>query len=100
MTTLRRMMHIGDPAKQAKVKQVIHGIRIGCWALLVGLILWALSGCAHSGTPAQQEAARVRRGKNLAKLEGFAWNLVTDFAVNTLSNLAREAAGSRGGFAK
>lgn len=66
------------------------------------------AGCANTGTPEQREAARVRRGKNVAKLEGFGWRVLTTFGrlatgvlVNTATNIAVEQLG-RGtkGFAK
>lgn len=50
-----------------------------------------LSGCYTTGTPAQQEAARIKRGKNVAKLEKRAWSLggfLVDLAANVVVNSA------------
>lgn len=54
-----------------------------------------LSACA--GTPEQQTATKLRRGKNVAKLEKIGWNalgftsrLAENFLINSASQLARE----------
>lgn len=53
MTTLRRIIHQPDPRKQETVKAWTRKLRIGAIALLVGAILWAMSGCSNYAVTAK-----------------------------------------------
>jgi ABC-type uncharacterized transport system permease subunit len=106
MTALRRMIHQPDPVRQEKISRFTHKLRIAAIALLAGLVLWAVCGCTVQGTPEQQEAARIKRGKNIAKVEARAWklggflaDLVGNFVVNSATNYVTEKLGTAGGTA-
>lgn len=104
---------------QSKTRLNLIALGLASWALSqlvpvlrnlsVALALFAVAGCAGpQGTPEQQEAARVARGKNIAKLEKRAWNLggflanvAGNIVTNTVTNYANEKFGrSTRGFAK
>lgn len=62
--------------------------------LLLSLLF--LNACAHVGTPEQQEAARIRRGKNIAKIQKAGGNFLTNLAIGFLSATAQNLAHERG----
>jgi hypothetical protein len=100
MTTLRRIIHQPDPVRREKIHRMTHVLRMCALATLIGLLLWAVCGCAGPEVGGQTTEVGRKRAANVAKVEKKAWNiggflldLVGKVVVNSATNYVDEKFG-------